>query len=119
MTILLTTHYMEEAANSDDVVILKKGKIIAQGTPTELKNLYGKDRLKIRFFDTNLGEKQLKEMGFLSRRKVDLSIIEVDSTTQTLKILDSVRDNLKDFELIKGNMDDVFLNTTSEFGGLK
>lgn len=43
MTVFLTTHYMEEAADADYVVILDSGKIAAEGTPLELKNTYTGD----------------------------------------------------------------------------
>ena len=44
MTIFLTTHYMEETRDADNVVILDKGKIIAEGSPSMLKNKYTKKR---------------------------------------------------------------------------
>ena len=47
MTIFLTTHYMEEAAVADHVVIINKGKIVAEGTPAELKAKHSYDRLKL------------------------------------------------------------------------
>ena len=40
MTVLLTTHYMEEASEADYVVIIDSGKKVAEGTPLELKNKY-------------------------------------------------------------------------------
>ena len=40
VTIILTTHYMEEAVDADYVVILDAGKIAAEGTPLELKNQF-------------------------------------------------------------------------------
>lgn len=43
MTVFLTTHYMEEAAEADYVVIIDHGKISAEGTPLELKNKYTGD----------------------------------------------------------------------------
>ena len=43
MTVFLTTHYMEEAADADYVVILDHGMIAAEGTPLELKNKYTGD----------------------------------------------------------------------------
>ena len=43
MTVFLTTHYMEEAAEADYVVIIDSGKISAEGTPLELKNTYTGD----------------------------------------------------------------------------
>lgn len=47
MTVFLTTHYMEEAAEADYVVIIDDGKISAEGTPLELKNIYTGDYITI------------------------------------------------------------------------
>ena len=47
MTVFLTTHYMEEAADADYVVILDAGKIVAKGTPLELKNAYTGDFITV------------------------------------------------------------------------
>lgn len=43
MTVFLTTHYMEEAASADYVVILDSGSIVSEGTPHDLKNQYADD----------------------------------------------------------------------------
>jgi multidrug/hemolysin transport system ATP-binding protein len=47
MTVFLTTHYMEEAAEADFIVIIDSGKIAAQGTPLELKNSYTEDYITL------------------------------------------------------------------------
>lgn len=47
MTVFLTTHYMEEATEADYVVIIDNGKISAEGTPLELKNIYTGDYITI------------------------------------------------------------------------
>ena len=47
MTVFLTTHYMEEAANAGYVVILDKGSVVAEGTPFELKNDYVQDIVSV------------------------------------------------------------------------
>lgn len=47
MTVFLTTHYMEEAAGADRIVILDEGKIAAEGTPLELKNRYTGDYITL------------------------------------------------------------------------
>ncbi len=48
-TVFVTTHYMDEAERCDDVVILDHGKLLARGTPAELRALTGADRLEDAF----------------------------------------------------------------------
>ncbi len=111
MTVFLTTHYMEEAAAADHVVILEKGNICAHGTPDTLKNQYGKDTLRLRFADMDDGLRKLKAMGYQPKQNADRTIIPVQDCQEALKIINSL-DNFIDFELIKGSMDDVFLAAT-------
>lgn len=111
MTVFLTTHYMEEAAAANDVVILEKGKICAVGTPDSLKTRYGKDTLKMRFEDMAAGYKTLKSMGYEPKQKTDCLTIPVENSHAALQIINQFTDFL-DFELVKGNMDDVFLAVT-------
>ncbi|ETJ37993.1 hypothetical protein Q604_UNBC07834G0001, partial [human gut metagenome] len=47
MTVFLTTHYMEEAAKADYIIIMNEGKIEAKGTTYELKEKYAKDKMII------------------------------------------------------------------------
>ena len=109
MTVFLTTHYMEEAA--DNVLILERGKICAEGTPDTLKSKYGKDTLKLRFGDLKKGSEKLRAMGYTPNQKADYVAISIEDSHEALKIVNSLDDFL-DFELIKGNMDDVFLAVT-------
>ena len=111
MTVFLTTHYMEEAAAADNVLILEKGRICAEGTPDTLKSKYGKDTLKLRFPNSEEGMKQLRAMGYTAKQKADYVSLSIEDSHEALKIVNSLDDFL-DFELIKGNMDDVFLNVT-------
>ena len=46
VTIMVTTHFMEEAEYCDRVVIMKRGKILAHGTPEELKERYHPEGIK-------------------------------------------------------------------------
>ena len=59
MTVFLTTHYMEEAADADYVVILDGGRIAAEGTPLELKNAYTGDFITL----YNVKEEQVKALA--------------------------------------------------------
>lgn len=112
MTVFLTTHYMEEAAAADHVVILEKGSIQAEGTPDALKSRYGKDSLKLWFDYLDKGADQLRVMGYLPKLKTDHLLISVNSSQEALMVLENIKD-FKDFELIKGTMDDVFLAVTT------
>ncbi|MFA5560631.1 MAG: ABC transporter ATP-binding protein [Acholeplasmataceae bacterium] len=110
MTIFLTTHYMEEAADADYVVIIDKGNIIIEGTPTQLKDKYSKDRLKIVPKDKQKLIKTLEENNQPYQKISDQFVIIVKSVEETLRLIDLFKDNIAQFEVIKGNMDDVFID---------
>ncbi|MDX9691022.1 MAG: ABC transporter ATP-binding protein [Acholeplasmataceae bacterium] len=110
ITIFLTTHYMEEAANADHVVIINKGKIVAQGTPAKLKDEYSHDRLKI---VANDKEKMIKMI--LDHKKeyvkvADQFVMQVEDAKEAIFLIEKFKDNIKQFEVISGTMDDVFIN---------
>ncbi|HLQ41061.1 MAG TPA: ABC transporter ATP-binding protein [Tetragenococcus sp.] len=115
VTVFLTTHYMEEAAKADHVVILEKGKICAEGTPDILKSKYGKDLLRIQFRNMEKGKRQLANLEIKAETRIDYFQIAVSDSHQALKILNSLTEFLA-FELINGNMDDVFLAVTGHKG---
>ncbi len=114
LTIFLTTHYMEEAANADHVVIINKGLIKVQGTPAELKDQYSHDRLKIVPFHKDKFEAALQKEKKPYQKIADQIIIKVDETKEIFRLLDTYRDQIKSFEAIKGTMDDVFINVIGE-----
>ena len=93
MTVFLTTHYMEETADADYVVILDCGKIVAEGSPLELKN------------------KALK-LPYEAIR--DAFRISVKNTEQARDLIISNAELFCDFEISKGKMDDVFLSVTGK-----
>ena len=111
MTVFLTTHYMEEAANADHVVILEAGQIKAEGTPSELKSRYGKDRLRLRFYDREDGKRALLQLGYQPLQEVDNWVVFVEDSQEALTILNAL-ETLVDFEFVKGSLDDVFLAIT-------
>ncbi len=110
MTIFLTTHYMEEASNADHVVIINKGKIVAEGTPAILKEKYSYDRLKVVAHDKKQMVEQLQSIQRPYQKIADQFILTVEDTKDTLSVIDQIRENIKQFEVVKGTMDDVFLN---------
>ncbi|HKL61298.1 MAG TPA: ABC transporter ATP-binding protein [Acholeplasma sp.] len=110
ITVFLTTHYMEEAANADYIVIIDKGKIKVEGTPDDLKELYTNDYLRIVPIDKLKLEETLVALNVDYVRAGVVYKIQVDSTKAVLSLIDEIKDNIKTFEVIKGTLDDVFIN---------
>lgn len=110
MTVFLTTHYMEEAARSQNVVILDGGRIAAEGTPAELKERYAKDILTLFPLPGREGElsNRLAAMGYGGPR------IPLDRSLRSLPILEGTRDLLESYTMVQGTMDDVFLAITGK-----
>lgn len=113
MTVFLTTHYMEEAADADYVVIIDSGKVVAKGTPLELKNAYTGDFITI----YNVDEAKVKALNLPYEKIRDAFRIEVEDTKTAADLVVSHPDLFLDFEITKGKMDDVFLNVTGKVLG--
>ena len=110
ITVFLTTHYMEEVADADYVVILDSGKIVAQGTPLELKNRYTGDFITI----YNTSEEEIKRLGKPYRQIRDAYRIAVKDTCEAKALIVRFPEIFEDFEITKGKMDDVFLAATGK-----
>lgn len=110
MTVFLTTHYMEEAADADYVVILDSGKISAQGTPLELKNTYTGDFITI----YGVSEEQVQALGRPYEAIRDAYRVSVPNTADATELIIKHADMFKDYEITKGKMDDVFLAVTGK-----
>lgn len=113
MTIFLTTHYMEEAADADYVTILDKGRIIAEGTPLELKTQYATDVLHLYGVD----ESEVKKLK-LPYQKIHKDFqIKVKNSAVVTQLIVKNPELFQDFELIKSTLDDVFLAVTKSKSG--
>jgi len=111
MTILLTTHYMDEVLDCDHVVIIDKGEIVAEDSADRLRLRYAKDKLKLIAKDNTL-ETALQKAG-TEYQKIQSTIhILLDSPFTGLSIIERHKPAIESFEIVKGNMDDVFLNIT-------
>lgn len=108
MTVFLTTHYMEEAAEADQVVIIDHGRQIASGTPHELKQKYAYDYLNI----YHVKEEDIKSLGHPYTYNKDHYTIRVNHPGVVKEMILQKPELFNDFELVKGRMDDVFLNVT-------
>jgi len=111
-TVFLTTHYMEEAAVADDVAIIDHGKIVARGTPDDLRSRYTQDKLRIIPKDIEAMKDVLKAKGLQYEAKPDVLELKVKDSMAALGLLKELEDKTSGFEVIKGDMDDVFLAIT-------
>ena len=110
ITVLLTTHYMEEAADADYVVIIDSGKKVASGTPLELKNKYTGDFITL----YNVKEEDVIKLGFPYEVIRDAYRIAIPDIKTASDLIIEHQDIFNDFEITKGKMDDVFLQVTGK-----
>ena len=112
LTVFLTTHYMEEANDASYVVIIDHGHIVAKGTPRELKNRYGQDTLYL--YGVNKEDIKSFHMPY---HKIDHGYaIMLNNTKEATKLILTYPQFFTDYEIIKGDMDSVFLNVTGKKG---
>ena len=110
MTVFLTTHYMEEAAQANHIVLLDSGKVVASGTPFELKERFAHDSLKIQPKDTAQIQAELDKLGFEHIEREGIVIVPLKATVDALPILEKLGEKINGFEVVQGTMDDIFLN---------
>ena len=112
VTVFLTTHYMEEAADADRVVILDGGKILANATPLELKNRYTGDFITLYGAD----EESVRALGLPCEKVGEAVRVEVPNTAAATELIVKYPHLFTDYEIVKGKMDDVFLAVTGKRG---
>ena len=110
ITVFLTTHYMEEAADADYIVIIDQGKIVASGTPLELKNIYTVDYISL----YNVDEDKVKKLNYPYSKTRDGIKIKVKDPSEATSLIKNHSELFIDYEVTKGKMDDVFLNVTGK-----
>ena len=110
LTVFLTTHYMEEAAEADYVVIIDSGKIVAKGTPLQLKNTYTGDFITL----YSVREEAVKTLGVDYEPLRDAYRLAVPDTAAATALIVKHPEVFKDYEITKGKMDDVFLAVTGK-----
>lgn len=116
MTVFLTTHYMEEAEKASYVVIMDKGNILEEGTPVELKNKFAGDYIisyssKNEEFENILSKDNIK---YFYNEENHLYKITIKNTLEAKNMISKYDKYLNDIEILKGTMDDVFLNVTDK-----
>lgn len=110
LTVFLTTHYMEEAADADYVVILDSGAIAAEGTPLDLKNAYTGDFITLYGVDAEA----LRPLGLPCEALRGAVRLAVPDTAAATRLIVEHPELFTDYEITKGKMDDVFLAVTGK-----
>ncbi|HML51605.1 MAG TPA: ABC transporter ATP-binding protein [Propionicimonas sp.] len=118
VTIFLTTHYMEEAAGSDYAVVVDDGLVAAEGTPTQLKEKYSVELLRIAPKDPDAFAQLVNQMPHETDGKVVKDgrqfTFELARTIDAIPLLERFQPHVESFEVVHGTMDDVFINITGK-----
>ena len=114
MTIFLTTHYMEEAAEADYVIVIDNGSIVAKGTPSDLKERFTSDKLTLTTKEPEQLAQRLTADGFAPEVVANRVTLRVANTLAALPILESYKDAITGFTVTTGTMDDAFIAITGK-----
>jgi multidrug/hemolysin transport system ATP-binding protein len=116
LTVFLTTHYMEETEEADQISIIHLGELVVQGTPAELRKTYSSSTLAITSSDSDELRDACERAGIAVTFAAGTARIAVESSAQALEFLKDNEHLVDDFELRHGTMDDVFLAVTANRG---
>lgn len=107
LTIFLTTHYLEEAENADQMYILENGNVLAKGSASDIKAKYAPSKLTVKMKDNKspLHSKTLKD------NKFELDALD---SSQAIDFLTKNKNQIVDFEYHKGSINDAFIKITGK-----
>lgn len=114
LTVLLTTHYMEEAADADDVIIIAKGEIVARGTPSQLRDRYCTDSMTVVTRDVARVEGILRGMGANCHLDRDTVTVRLSRTADAVPMISALQGLVESLEVKTGTLDEAFLEITGE-----
>ena len=114
MTIFLTTHYMEEAAEADYVIVIDNGNIVAKGTPSDLKERFTSDKLTFTTKEPEALAARLTAAGLVPEVVANRVTLRVANTLAALPILETYKDAITGFTVTTGTMDDAFIAITGK-----
>ncbi|WP_313232696.1 ATP-binding cassette domain-containing protein [Tissierella praeacuta] len=126
VTILLTTHYLEEVDRlADKLAIVNAGKVIAEGTPASLKEALNEDMIHISLdstaeLQTDIIEKALSSLANVFRVKIEDNIIKLrvakasSTLVDTLQVLAAHQIHVLNASVIPPTIDEVYLKYTKK-----
>lgn len=112
MTVFFSTHYMEEAARSDYIIIIDHGKIAARGTPQALKEAHTADVVRMQPRDREALAAVLHGKGYAVTEREGCLTVTVKGMEEALSLLNGAAPLMEDFEVVHGTLDDVFISIT-------
>ena len=112
MTIVLTTHYLNEADDADKIYIVDHGQVIAQGSADQIKGNYARNVLRILSQDSASLEKSLPRGYAWEQVKEGEFILHPKTTQEALTLLTQAGPYIEQFEFQPGTMDDAFMALT-------
>ena len=114
MTVVLTTHYLDEADSADQVYIVDHGQIIAQGTANQIKGKYAKNTLKLQTGNIDPLLDYLRDDSLIEKVNEGEIILKPETAQSALDIINDCRDLIDNFEFRSGTMDDAFIALTGQ-----
>lgn len=114
MTIFLTTHYMEEAAESDYVIVIDHGEVAAKGTPAELKTRYATDTLRLSALDEAALRQAMQALALDFSVSAGEFIVRLPDTMAAIPVLEKCSACISSFQVLQGTMDDAFIGITGK-----
>lgn len=118
MTIFLTTHYLEEARNSDLITVINHGKIVASGSAITLQKNFSCDRLFLYPGNGKMNQliTSVENIPLPYKQSYDYLIVENPSIANVREIL-KYDELIDSFEYFKGDLDDAFINILKQTEG--
>ena len=114
MTVFLTTHYMEEAAESDYVIVIDHGEIAAKGTPAALKTQYTTDTLRMSVLDEAALRQTMEELELDFTVSAGEFIVKLPYTMAAIPIVEKCQSYINSFQVLQGTMDEAFIGITGK-----
>lgn len=116
VTIFMTTHYMEEAEVCDKIAIIDKGRIIASGTPQELKKIVGGDVIYLKTTDNKKAAGQIRELFGVEASEKDgeifISVLKGEACIPD--IIREIGERVLSVRMQRPTLNDVFLKLTGK-----
>ena len=113
-TIVLTTHYLEEAdALADRIVVVNRGRIVATGSPTDIKNTVAQRRIRC---VTRLAPAQIQKLSGVTGVKQDGKRLEIAAAQPEAVVFELLKRDatLHDLEVSGARLEDAFLSLTED-----